>query len=79
MDGATQTEELIHVLLPLCTPALPDGAAFHHPLLERSVLEPEPDKVKAATLTAFTASFSSPEGLFWRNCRRLPRCPSLPS
>ena len=42
MDGATQTEELVHVLLPLCTPGIcRDGAAFHHSLLERSVLEPE--------------------------------------
>ena len=35
-------------------------------MLERGVLEPQPDQPRnAAPLTTFIASFSAPEGLFW--------------
>jgi hypothetical protein len=42
-----------------------DHAAQHHPRLERGVLDAQPHGAKAAPLTAFIASYSSPEGLFW--------------
>ena len=66
MDGATQTEELIHVLLPLCTPGIAATALLSIILCwNEAFWSLNLTTVKAATLTAFTASFSSPEGLFW--------------
>jgi sorbitol/mannitol transport system permease protein len=66
MDGATQTEELVHVLLPLCTPGIAATALLSIILCwNEAFWSLNLATVKAATLTAFTASFSSPEGLFW--------------
>ena len=66
MDGATQMEELIHVLLPLCTPGIAATALLSIILCwNEAFWSLNLATVKAATLTAFTASFSSPEGLFW--------------
>jgi sorbitol/mannitol transport system permease protein len=66
MDGATQAEELIHVLLPLCAPGIASTALLSIILCwNESFWSLNLTTVKAATLTAFTASFSSPEGLFW--------------
>ena len=42
-----------------------DAAAQCHPGLERGVLDAQLSTAKAAPLTAFIASYSSPEGLFW--------------
>ena len=41
------------------------GAAQRDPVVERGVLEHQPDRANAAPLTAFIASFSAPQGLFW--------------
>ena len=66
MDGATPTQQLIELLLPLSLPGIMStgllsviicwNEAFWSINLTAS---------KAAPLTAFIASFSSPEGLFW--------------
>jgi len=66
MDGATQTEELIHVLLPLCTPGIAATSLLSIILCwNEAFWSLNLATVKAATLTAFTASFSEPEALFW--------------
>ena len=66
MDGASQTEELVNVLLPLCTPGIAATALLSVILCwNEAFWSLNLTTVKAATLTAFTASFSSPEGLFW--------------
>jgi sorbitol/mannitol transport system permease protein len=66
MDGATQIEELVHVLLPLCTPGIAATALLSIILCwNEAFWSLNLTTVKAATLTTFTASFSSPEGLFW--------------
>ena len=66
MDGATQVEELIHVLLPLCSPGIAATALLSIILCwNEAFWSLNLATVNAATLTAFTASFSSPEGLFW--------------
>ncbi len=66
MDGATQTEELMRVLLPLCTPGISATALLSIILCwNEAFWSLNLATVKAATLTAFTASFSNPEALFW--------------
>ena len=62
-----RTHELRLVLMPLALPGSPRPRFLPIILaLERSVLDDQPDdSVNAAPLTAFIASFSSPEGLFW--------------
>ena len=66
MDGASQVEELLHVLLPLCAPGIASTALLSIILCwNEAFWSLNLTTVKAATLTAFTASFSSPEGLFW--------------
>lgn len=66
MDGASQAEELFHVLLPLCAPGIASTALLSIILCwNEAFWSLNLTTVKAATLTAFTASFSSPEGLFW--------------
>jgi sorbitol/mannitol transport system permease protein len=66
MDGATETEELIHVLLPLCTPGIAATSLLSIILCwNEAFWSLNLTTVEAATLTAFTASFSNPEALFW--------------
>ncbi len=66
MDGATPREELMHVLLPLSTPGIAATALLSIILCwNEAFWSLNLTTVRAATLTAFTASFSSPEGLFW--------------
>ena len=66
MDGATPIEELTHVLLPLSTPGIASTALLSIILCwNEAFLSLSLTTVKAATLTAFTACFASPEGLFW--------------
>ena len=44
MDGAKPKQELLHILMPLSLPGIAStGAAVDHPVLERGVLEPQPD------------------------------------
>ena len=66
MDGANQREEMIHILLPLCTPGIAATSLLSMILCwNEAFWSLNLTTVKAATLTVFTASFSSPEGLFW--------------
>jgi sorbitol/mannitol transport system permease protein len=66
MDGATPAEELFHVLLPLSVPGIASTALLSIILCwNEAFWSLNLVTVKAATLTAFTASFASPEGLFW--------------
>ena len=66
MDGATQRDELIHVLLPLSAPGIAATALLSIILCwNEAFWSLNLTTVKAATLTAFTASFANPEGLFW--------------
>ena len=44
MDGATPKQELVYLLMPLALPGVAStGAAVDHPVLERGVLESQPD------------------------------------
>ncbi len=66
MDGATPREEVFHLLLPLTAPGIASTALLAAILTwNEAFWSLNLTTVKAATLTAFTASFSSPEGLFW--------------
>jgi len=66
MDGATEGQELLHILLPLAMPGIAATALLCIILCwNEAFWSLNLTTVKAATLTAFTASFSSPEGLFW--------------
>ncbi|MCC7176387.1 MAG: carbohydrate ABC transporter permease [Bryobacterales bacterium] len=66
MDGATPREELFHVLLPLSKPGITATALLSIILCwNEAFWSLNLTTVRAATLTVFTASFSSPEGLFW--------------
>ena len=66
MDGASQLDELLHVLLPISAPGIAATALLSIILCwNEAFWSLNLTTVKAATLTAFTASFSSPEGLFW--------------
>jgi len=66
IDGATQAEEVINILLPICLPGIASTALLSIILCwNEAFWSLNLTTVKAATLTAFTASFASPEGLFW--------------
>jgi sorbitol/mannitol transport system permease protein len=66
MDGTSQLEELLYVLLPLSAPGIGATALLSIILCwNESFWSLNLTTVKAATLTAFTASFADPEGLFW--------------
>ncbi|HMF79229.1 MAG TPA: carbohydrate ABC transporter permease [Bryobacteraceae bacterium] len=66
MDGVSQLEELLYVLLPLSGPGIAATALLSIILCwNESFWSLNLTTVKAATLTAFTASFADPEGLFW--------------
>jgi len=66
MDGATPLDELIHVLLPLSAPGIASTALLSIILCwNEAFWSLNLATVRAATLAAFTASFSNPEGLFW--------------
>jgi sorbitol/mannitol transport system permease protein len=66
MDGANEKDELLHVLLPLSAPGIAATALLSIILCwNEAFWSLNLTTVKAATLTAFTASFANPEGLFW--------------
>ena len=66
MDGASTREELLHILLPLSAPGIAATALLSIILCwNEAFWSLNLATVKAATLTAFTASFANPEGLFW--------------
>jgi sorbitol/mannitol transport system permease protein len=66
MDGANTQQELIHVLLPLALPGIASTALLSIILSwNEAFWSLNLTTANAAPLTAFIASFSSPQGLFW--------------
>jgi sorbitol/mannitol transport system permease protein len=66
MDGATISRELIHVLMPMAVPGLASTLLLNLILAwNESFWTLNLSTLQAAPLTAFVASYSSPEGLFW--------------
>ncbi len=66
MDGATTRQELLHVLLPLALPGIASTALLSIILSwNEAFWSLNLTTADAAPLTAFIASFSSPQGLFW--------------
>ena len=66
MDGATTQQELRHVLLPLALPGIASTALLSIILSwNEAFWSLNLTTADAAPLTAFIASFSSPQGLFW--------------
>jgi sorbitol/mannitol transport system permease protein len=66
MDGAGLKEELWHLLLPLSLPGVASTALLSIILAwNEAFWSLNLTSARAAPLTAFIASFSSPEGLFW--------------
>jgi len=66
MDGAGPKHEIVNLLLPLAFPGVASTALLAIILAwNESFWSLNLTAAKAAPLTAFMASFSSPEGLFW--------------
>jgi sorbitol/mannitol transport system permease protein len=66
MDGARPTEELFYLLMPLAAPGAASTALLSIILCwNEAFWSLNLTTSKAAPLTAFIASFSAPEGLFW--------------
>jgi sorbitol/mannitol transport system permease protein len=66
MDGASLKDELWHLLLPLSLPGVASTALLSIILAwNEAFWSLNLTSARAAPLTAFIASFSSPEGLFW--------------
>ncbi len=66
MDGATLRKEIIHVLVPMAVPGIASTLLLNVILAwNEAFWTLNLSAAKAAPLTAFIASYSSPEGLFW--------------
>lgn len=66
MDGATPRQQLFELLLPLSLPGIMSTALLSIIICwNEAFWSINLTASKAAPLTAFIASFSSPEGLFW--------------
>lgn len=66
MDGATTLKEFVYVLLPMSLPGVASTMLLNIILAwNESFWTLSLTAVKAAPLTAFIASYSSPQGLFW--------------
>ncbi len=66
MDGATRRDEIIHVLTPMAVPGIASTLLLNIILAwNEAFWTLNLTAAKAAPLTAFIASFSSPEGLFY--------------
>jgi sorbitol/mannitol transport system permease protein len=66
MDGASTWQEVVHVLLPLALPGIASTALLSIILSwNEAFWSLNLTTFDAAPLTAFIASFSSPQGLFW--------------
>ncbi|PTV97199.1 sorbitol ABC transporter membrane protein /mannitol ABC transporter membrane protein [Rhodobacter aestuarii] len=66
MDGATLKDELIHVLTPMAVPGIASTLLLNIILAwNEAFWTLNLTAAKAAPLTAFIASYSSPEGLFY--------------
>ncbi|MGI3168061.1 carbohydrate ABC transporter permease [Pseudooceanicola sp. C21-150M6] len=66
MDGATLREEIIHILTPMAIPGIASTLLLNIILAwNEAFWTLNLTAAKAAPLTAFIASYSSPEGLFY--------------
>ncbi|OCX65704.1 sugar ABC transporter permease [Thioclava sp. SK-1] len=66
MDGANLREEVVHVLLPMAVPGMASTVLLNIILAwNEAFWTLNLTAAKAAPLTAFIASYSSPEGLFY--------------
>ena len=66
MDGATLRKELVYVLIPMAVPGIASTMLLNVILAwNEAFWTLNLTAAKAAPLTAFIASYSSPEGLFW--------------
>jgi sorbitol/mannitol transport system permease protein len=66
MDGATLGKELVNVLVPMAVPGIASTMLLNIILAwNEAFWTLNLTAAKAAPLTAFIASYSSPEGLFW--------------
>ncbi|HZP19071.1 MAG TPA: carbohydrate ABC transporter permease [Bauldia sp.] len=66
MDGATLWKEIVYVLLPMAIPGIASTTLLNVILAwNEAFWTLNLTAVNAAPLTAFIASYSSPEGLFW--------------
>jgi sorbitol/mannitol transport system permease protein len=66
MDGATLGKELVYVLVPMAVPGIASTLLLNIILAwNEAFWTLNLTAANAAPLTAFIASYSSPEGLFW--------------
>jgi len=66
MDGATRWKEIVYVLAPMAVPGIASTVLLNVILSwNEAFWTLNLTTTKAAPLTAFIASYSSPEGLFW--------------
>ncbi|HMQ41552.1 MAG TPA: carbohydrate ABC transporter permease [Paracoccus sp. (in: a-proteobacteria)] len=66
MDGATLGQEIVHVLTPMAVPGIASTLLLNVILAwNESFWTIQLTTTNAAPLSAFIASFSSPQGLFW--------------
>jgi sorbitol/mannitol transport system permease protein len=66
MDGATLGKELVYVLVPMAVPGIASTMLLNIILAwNEAFWTLNLTAARAAPLTAFIASYSSPEGLFW--------------
>src|SRR3569623_1101764 len=66
MDGATLGKELVNVLVPMAEPGIASTMLLNIILAwNEAFWTLNLTTIIAAPLTAFFASYSSPEGLFW--------------
>ena len=66
MDGATIGKEILYVLAPMALPGIASSLLLNVILAwNEAFWTLNLSSAKAAPLTAFIASYSSPEGLFW--------------
>ena len=66
MDGATLGQEIMHVLTPMAVPGIASTLLLNVILAwNESFWTIQLTTTNAAPLSAFIASFSSPQGLFW--------------
>ena len=66
MDGATLQQEIIHVLTPMAVPGIASTLLLNVILAwNESFWTIQLTTTNAAPLSAFIASFSAPQGLFW--------------
>ena len=66
MDGATVGKEILYVLAPMALPGIASSLLLNVILAwNESFWTLNLSSSRAAPLTAFIASYSSPEGLFW--------------